>query len=504
MGSKTPGDPQVVSIKQDDSGTGPKTRWERIEAAIWDGGYRTQEEKRLVHTLDIFILSWATYGYFIRLLDSGNITNAYVSGMKEDLDFHGNQYNLLSTFFTCGYLIGQIPSQLLLTRVRPSYYIPTVELLWSIVTFCFASVKNVKTIFALRFIIGMLESPFAMGVLTIMGSWYTPRDDELMKEVELSKRIAIFYSASYAASMFSGYLQAGIYHGMDGRLGLPGWRWLFIFCGVISVPAALYGFFAIPDNPYNCKARWLSQEKLSHARARMEEIDRRGPVRLSVKKLKYIFTHWPMYTMILALIFHCIATQPLNYFAVWLKSLDRFSVYQINLFPTAAQACGLVTTLLYSWLSDGLGGKRWQLLTVPAIMNLVGMIILAVGPNYGATFLGYMLNAASWGYWPILYAWATEFCHKDAEERAIVIGVAQTIGQAFIAWVPVVILDTGKYAPKFTMGYSVISGISVLQFSMIFVLRYFAKKEATELEGASPRGSGSDDSPTPAVNPGKV
>jgi ACS family pantothenate transporter-like MFS transporter len=101
-------------------------------------------------------------------------------------------------------------------------------------------------------------------------------------------------------------------------------------------------------------------------------------------------------------------------------------VYQINLFPTAAQACGLVTTLLYSWLSDGLGGKRWQLLCVPAvrrywpsfcmrevvelietdnfqIINLIGMIILAVGPNYGATFLGYMLNAASWGYWPVLY-----------------------------------------------------------------------------------------------------
>jgi ACS family pantothenate transporter-like MFS transporter len=37
------------------------------------------------------------------------------------------------------------------------------------------------------------------------------------------------------------------------------------------------------------------------------------------------------------------------------------------------------------------------------IINLIGMIILAVGPNYGATFLGYMLNAASWGYWPVLY-----------------------------------------------------------------------------------------------------
>jgi ACS family pantothenate transporter-like MFS transporter len=66
---------------------------------------------------------------------------------------------------------------------------------------------------------------------------------------------------------------------------------------------------------------------------------------------------------------HCIVTQPLNYFAVWLKSLNRFSVYQINLFPTAAQALALVTTLAYGWASDGLGGKRWQVLVVPAVSS---------------------------------------------------------------------------------------------------------------------------------------
>lgn len=59
--------------------------------------------------------------------------------------------------------------------VRPSLYLPTAELLWTVVTFCFAAVQNVRTVFALRFVLGMLESPFAVGVLTLMGSWYTPR-----------------------------------------------------------------------------------------------------------------------------------------------------------------------------------------------------------------------------------------------------------------------------------------------------------------------------------------
>jgi ACS family pantothenate transporter-like MFS transporter len=99
----------------------------------------------------------------------------------------------------------------------------------------------------------------------------------------------------------------------------------------------------------------------------------------------------------------------------------------------------------------------------------------------------------------VAQAYANEFLHKDAEERAICIGVAQTFGEAFIAWVPgkqsiqhtrpfspvtiadfvtlVVILDVGKYAPKFTMGYSVMCGVSLLQIIMIFVLRYCVKWE---------------------------
>ncbi|KAK1531953.1 pantothenate transporter liz1 [Colletotrichum paranaense] len=448
------------------------SRWDLLSGVIWDGP-RTKEEHRLVQRLDFFVLSWATFGYFVRLLDSSNITNAYVSGMKEDLDFQGNEYNLLQTFFTCGYLVGQIPSQFLLTRFQPSIYLPVAELLWTIVTFCFAAVKDVRHVLAMRFLLGFLESPFAVGVLTIMGSWYTPR--------ELSKRISIFYSASYAASMFSGYLQAAIYRGLNGAGGLPGWRWLFIFCGIISIWAPIWGFFAVPDNPHITRARWMRPSEQAKHIARMEAIDRRKPEPLTKARVLGIFTNWPIYVFSFALICHCVVTQPLNYFSVWLKSLNRFTVYQINLFPTAAQAVGLVTTLLYAWLSDGLG-KRWQVLLIPATINLIGMIMVAVESSYALTFVGYVINAASWGFWPVLYAWAIEIMHKNMEERAIVIGVAQTLGQAFIAWVPVVILDVGKYAPSFHMGFSVMCGVSVLELSSIFIIRHFEKREKAKNE----------------------
>lgn len=42
--------------------------------------------------------------YFTNYLDRSNLANAYVSGMKEDLGFVGNQYNLINTVFTVGYV----------------------------------------------------------------------------------------------------------------------------------------------------------------------------------------------------------------------------------------------------------------------------------------------------------------------------------------------------------------------------------------------------------------
>ncbi|EXF85949.1 pantothenate transporter liz1 [Colletotrichum fioriniae PJ7] len=327
----------------------------------------------------------------------------------------------------------------------------------------------------MRFLLGFLESPFVVGVLTIMGSWYTPR--------ELSKRISIFYPASYAATMFSGYLQAAIYKGLNGVGGLPGWRWLFIVFGIFFIWAPIWGFFAVPDNPHITRARWIRPgEQVRHI-ARMEAIDRRKPDPLTKARVLAIFTNWPIYVFSFALICHCVVTQPLNYFSVWLKSMNRFTVYQINLFSTAAQAVGLVTTLLYSWVSDGLG-KRWQVLLVPATINLIGMIMVAVESRSALTFVGYVLNAASWGFWPVIYAWAIEIMHKNMEERAIVIGVAQTLGQAFIAWVPVMILDVGKYAPSFHMDFSVMCGVSVLELSSIFLISYFEKREKARTEQA--------------------
>lgn len=207
--------------------------------------------------------------------------------MKEDLSMSGNEYNLLTTYWTIGYILGNIPSQLILTKVPASIWLPSLELAWGFVVMGMAGVRSVEALYALRFVSGLLEASAYPGIMTLLGAWYTP--------AELGKRACIFQASSSAAQMFSGYLQAGLYSGMDGHAGLAAWRWLFVFDGIIGVPVALYGYYAIPDAPTSSRARWLKTRDREIAVGRMESVGRAPMKRLTGKVVLDTLKSWPVW-----------------------------------------------------------------------------------------------------------------------------------------------------------------------------------------------------------------
>jgi ACS family pantothenate transporter-like MFS transporter len=97
--------------------------------------------------------------------------------------------------------------------------------------------------------------------------------------------------------MFSGYLQAAIYKGLEGAHGLRGWQWLFIMNGVISVPIAVAGIYAIPDLPENTRAPWLSKDQIVVAQQRMARVGRAPRTGLGWSTLKRVFGRWHVYLL---------------------------------------------------------------------------------------------------------------------------------------------------------------------------------------------------------------
>ncbi|KAG9715422.1 hypothetical protein KCU73_g15938, partial [Aureobasidium melanogenum] len=101
---------------------------------LWDTWELPPDQRWLLFKVDAFVLTFASLGYFLKNIDQTNVNNAFLSGMKEDLNMYGNELVTSTSIWTVGYVIGQIPSNLLLTRVSPRWVIPSLEVGWGIAT----------------------------------------------------------------------------------------------------------------------------------------------------------------------------------------------------------------------------------------------------------------------------------------------------------------------------------------------------------------------------------
>lgn len=152
----------------------------------------------------------------------------------------GSDYNIaLFTFFIL-YILLEVPCNILLKKMRPSIFIPTIILLWGIVTICQGLTGSFAGLVVCRVIIGGLEAGFFPGCVYLISMFY--------RRHELQWRMNLFFSASIIAGAFSGLLAYAIAH-MSGIRGYGGWRWIFILEGIATVVIAFASYWLVPDWP---------------------------------------------------------------------------------------------------------------------------------------------------------------------------------------------------------------------------------------------------------------
>ncbi|KAI1336001.1 pantothenate transporter liz1 [Xylariaceae sp. FL0016] len=470
----------VMSLSHDQSGakssstesslpiaTSPKKTW---RSYLWDTFDKSPEERRFLFKLDTVILTFASLGYFIKYLDQVNVSSAFVSGMKEDLGLFGNQLNYMVMSWTVGYVIGGIPSNMLLTRIRPSILIPACEVTWSVLTILISQCNTAKQIYVLRFFIGLAESGFYPGMQYVIGSWY--------RKDELAKRSCIFHASSAIGTMFSGYLMAAVFN-MEKIGGYKGWQWLFIINTVISLPIALAGFFFFPDVPEITRAWWLTKDQVAIAKRRMEIERRAGRGKYTKEKLVKIFTSWHIYALTLLYIFFNnggnYGSQPA--FSLWLKS-EGYSVNAINTYPTITAGIQVISTFVYAWTSDTIfRGVRWPAIVFSATVNIVINASLAAWnvPN-GWKWACYLMGGLSGGISGLTFAWAHEICSDDNEERALVVATMNEMAYVVQAWLPLIIWQQVE-APEYHKGFVTMVFIAAGMITTTFTIRFLHCRE---------------------------
>ncbi|KAL4765278.1 putative MFS pantothenate transporter [Aspergillus foveolatus] len=413
-------------------------------------------ETKLLVKIDWFILSFCCVTYFFNYLDRSNLTNAYVSGMEEELSFRGNQLNQINTVFTVGYIIGQIPSNLALTYLRPRIFFPAMILCWGCLTMVTAAVHNPQGIMAIRFFLGVAEASTFSGTHFILGSWYTER--------ELGKRSGIFTASGLAGQMFGGFIQTGIHSSLDGAAGLSGWRWLFIIDGLITLPVALYGAFLFPDTPATTQAPYLTPSERALAVSRLP-VAKHTPI-LNRAFLKSLFTTWYWWAFVILWV---IAGETESFssnslLALYMKShpTNHYSIAQLNDYPTGVPAVGIVSTLFWATLTDFLGGKRYIVGYFIGITGVITSILILTRFDSTATVFGaYYWAGAVYACQATFFAWCNDAMRLQEERHRSVVIASMNLGNnAVNAWWSI-LFYSADLAPRFTRGMYAMIGCSV-------------------------------------------
>ncbi|RWA03164.1 hypothetical protein EKO27_g11940, partial [Xylaria grammica] len=228
------------------------------EASVSETAGTAVNEKSLLRKIDAHLLPAVALLYLLSFLDRSNVGNARIEGLLDDLNMSGDHYLTGLSLYFVGYVLFEIPCNIILKRTSPRIWLPTLTIVWGVVATLMGVVQNEPGFLAARFFLGVAESGLFPGVTYYFSMWYKRRERQY--------RVALFFSAASLAGAFGGALAYGIGR-LKGVVWENGWRWIFILEGIATVviAAAAYGFI----HNYPDTSKFLDEDERELVRRRL-------------------------------------------------------------------------------------------------------------------------------------------------------------------------------------------------------------------------------------------
>ncbi|KAJ5861898.1 vitamin H transporter [Penicillium soppii] len=442
-----------------------------------------QEEKALVRKIDLALLPVIWFMYLLSYMDRTNIGNAKISGMETDLNLTSNQYSTALVVFFVGYVVFEVPSNLILSRSRPSIFLPTIMIIWGALTCIMGAIQDFKHLVVLRVIIGCVEAGFAPGVLLVLSSWY--------KQTEQSRRFGVYISAAILSGAFGGLLAAVIVKSLEGVHGIRGWRWLFIVEGAATIGIALIALFILPDFPANSRRLSEREKEVAVARLATENVT-------ALTEDSEQMTHWQAVVvslqdwrtwMFIVGYMVIVGSGTLSYFYPTLvKGLfGNASTERINFLTIPIYAVAFVCTGITAYFSDKIPDWRGLVIAAWLSFSLACSIAVCVVYDYTARYVLLVLMAA--GLWAsnggtLAYA-SSAFAGMNPEARGVSLALVNALGN--LAQIYGSYLFPEDDSPKYIMGFGVISAMLALGV-VVFIFLHVWFRRASMADEAFERG----------------
>ncbi|GAC1315835.1 MAG: MFS transporter [Collimonas sp.] len=307
----------------------------------------TQGDDALYRKVSMRILPFLFICYVISFLDRINIGFAQLH-MQKDLGFSDAMYGLGAAVFYIGYVLCEVPSNLLLEKFGARKTFSRIMVLWGLASVGMMYVSTPTHFYILRFFLGVFEAGFFPGIVLYLTYWYP-----------VGRRAAvlsIFFAGVAVAGVLGGLISGWIMQGMAGVYGMYGWQWMFAIEGAPAIILAVVAWFYLDDHPK--LAKWLSPAE----KQTIEDNLLNDPRQLKSQKghsltdalrnpLVYLFSfiYFALTCAVLMLVF---------WMPLIIRDLGVSDVLHISLYSALPNAIGAIGVILIARHSDRKAERR--------------------------------------------------------------------------------------------------------------------------------------------------
>ncbi|MGN8086421.1 MFS transporter [Ralstonia sp. 22086] len=335
--------------------------------------HRDAPLQRLYGRIAWRILPFMLLCYVLAYLDRVNISFAKLQ-MQRDLGMSDAAYGLGAGVFFLGYMLLEIPSNLLLEKIGARKTISRIMILWGMTSASMMFVHDGPSFYLLRFLLGTFEAGFAPGMILYLTFWFS--------DARRASVMAIVLMAGPIAGMLGGPLSAGIMTVFQGTHGLAGWQWLFLAEGLPCVLLGAVALCYLDDSPSN--ARWLTdtEKALLLAETKASSAQSRHAALSTALKDPRVYA--------MAFSYFCLVCG-LYTVSFWLPTLLRAagvaSTSELGWYAALPYLATLIAVPLLAGHSDRLRERRLHS-AIPALAGALGLLLAStLSPRLGGLLL---------------------------------------------------------------------------------------------------------------------
>ncbi|CAO3593997.1 unnamed protein product [Absidia cylindrospora] len=348
--------------------------------------------------------------YLFSSLDRSSLGNAVLDNFEEDVHITPDQFNSCVTIFYVGFILFQIPSNILLKRFTAKRWLPFLMFVWGAIATLHATASGYIQLMTMRFFLGVFESGFFPGVIYFLTLFY--------KKSEMATRIALFWGSTVAAHAFAGILAYGILQ-LRGSSGLTGWQWLFLIEGLPTMMVAIIAAFYLPTSPDTWPM--LTEEERVIAVYRLESSQQHytlGDLDASNKKQAYkALTDWKIWMWML--MFFCGSvpnTSVSNFLPTIVKGMGYDNKLSANMMSAPPYLCAVGVMIICAYSSDRMNERAYHAI-VGALVCLIGYILLISLVQRSFLYAGVCIAVSGiFVINPIVNAWLTSNIAPDMKK----------------------------------------------------------------------------------------